>query len=197
MQESLKRKNPHIRQGLQIKFNEVPASGLDYEFTQTTGELNGVLFDILGDFPTYQAQVHLAPTNQNVQVKGQIQGELHLSCSRCAEDFRSSFNKSFVTLFYKSENDIKNLGLDAHDLVGSFDLEFLEGDTINVGEIIHEQIALEIPFTPICMDSCKGLCGQCGHNLNQSPCMTHQQSNDNNTWQKPSPFEKLKILRGE
>lgn len=190
-----KAKNTHVRHGLVIKYNEVPSSGLDYVFRHTTGELNTVLFDIMGDYPVYETLVKIEPADNMVMLKGDLSGELRLTCSRCAEEFSKEFKKNFVTAYYKSETSLKNFGWDADDLVSSFDLEFLEGETINIGEAIHEQIALEIPFTPLCTESCKGLCVKCGTNLNDLKCECKNVTAVVD--KKVSVFEKLKVLSRE
>ncbi len=47
---------------------------------------------------------------------------------------------------------------------------FFEGGEIHLSEIACEQIFLEIPYQPLCREDCKGLCPQCGRDLNLSPC---------------------------
>ncbi|MBK9293976.1 MAG: DUF177 domain-containing protein [Oligoflexia bacterium] len=177
---------------MQLKFHEVPSAGIDLNFSHTTGELNGLLLDILGDFPNYETKIRVEPLEQMVQVKGQIKCELNLTCSRCAEVYANSFSKNFVTAFYKSEQSLKNFGMHSDDLTGSFDLEFLEGDIIDIGEVVHEQMALEIPYQPLCSEECLGLCFQCGINKNKSRCQC--KSEDNNFEDEKSPFSKLKGL---
>jgi uncharacterized protein len=183
--------------GLTVKFHEIPAGGLDFRFSQQSGELNGALFDILGDFPVYKAELHLKPVDAMVQLKGHLSGELRHACSRCAEDFSTAFDKNFVTAFYKSEDNIKNLSgvMDGamENLEGSFDVEFLEGNDIDLAEVVHEQVALEIPFQPLCTEHCKGLCPQCGANLNTANCKCETSASVGKT----SPFEKLRSLRGD
>ncbi len=175
-----------------VKFHEVPQGGLDFEFSQKSGELNQVLFDILGDYPVYHAILHITPMNAMVKLKGEIKGELRNICSRCAEDFSQSYSKNFLTAFYKSDEGIKNFSGAINDLEGSFDLEFLEGSEIDLAEVIHEQVAIEIPFKPLCSENCKGLCVKCGTNLNTSTCNCTI-----NIEKANSPFEKLKSLRGD
>ena len=178
---------------LTVKFNEVPSAGLNFKFDQKSGELNSVLFDILGDFPVYSVEVNLKPNEEMVHLKGHLTGELNHICSRCAEEYLQPYNKSFVTAFYKSEENLKNLAT-MDDLEGSFDLEFLEGNEIKLSEVIHEQIALEIPFKPLCSVDCKGLCPQCGTNLNVDVCHCAEKE----ITPKTNPaFEKLKILNSK
>jgi uncharacterized protein len=182
-----------IAKDLRLKFHEIPQGGLDFEFSQKSGELNTALFDLLGDYPVYQATIKVSPADALVQVRGKLSGELHHVCSRCAEEFNSPFSKNFVTNYYKSEDNIKGLTDSIDELEGSFDLEFLEGNEIDLAEAVHEQVALEIPFQPLCSDNCKGLCLQCGTNLNLNKCQCKQADAE----PKVSPFAVLKELKGE
>jgi uncharacterized protein len=45
-----------------------------------------------------------------------------------------------------------------------------EGDEIDFTTEIAEQILLEIPFKPLCSDDCRGLCSDCGAELNVTAC---------------------------
>jgi uncharacterized protein len=44
------------------------------------------------------------------------------------------------------------------------------GDEIDLTHEIEEQIAMEIPLKPLCNEECKGLCHECGADLNTSTC---------------------------
>jgi uncharacterized protein len=35
---------------------------------------------------------------------------------------------------------------------------------------LQEQVLLALPLKIVCRDDCKGLCPQCGKNLNEGPC---------------------------
>ena len=50
------------------------------------------------------------------------------------------------------------------------DVEYYEEETIDLDPIILEQIVLQIPMRVVCRETCRGLCPQCGTNLNISSC---------------------------
>ena len=50
------------------------------------------------------------------------------------------------------------------------DLSFYEGEEIDLSPLVQEQIILALPTRPLCRESCKGLCPQCGVNLNVQTC---------------------------
>ena len=41
---------------------------------------------------------------------------------------------------------------------------------IDLVPLIVAALLLEVPLVPLCDDDCKGLCPQCGANLNEGPC---------------------------
>jgi uncharacterized protein len=47
---------------------------------------------------------------------------------------------------------------------------FYRGGQLDLAGVALEQVFLEVPMKPVCKDECKGLCDQCGADLNESPC---------------------------
>ncbi len=41
---------------------------------------------------------------------------------------------------------------------------------IDLGQMIEEQFYLALPMKPLCHADCKGLCANCGTNLNVAAC---------------------------
>jgi len=46
----------------------------------------------------------------------------------------------------------------------------LKGDLVDLGPMIRDAVVLELPIAPLCHEGCKGLCTQCGADLNEGPC---------------------------
>lgn len=105
-------------------------------------------------------------------VEGTLNGTLHVPCSRCLETY---------ALPLSSHLDVRLLpaahleGSDEHE-VHDDDLavEFYENDTVDVGALVREQCYLALPMKPLCNPDCRGLCPQCGTNLNDSSCECDQ-----------------------
>src|SRR5207244_13446979 len=45
-----------------------------------------------------------------------------------------------------------------------------DGDKIDLEPLFREQFVLAIPYAPLCREDCKGLCPQCGIDLNTGTC---------------------------
>jgi uncharacterized protein len=50
------------------------------------------------------------------------------------------------------------------------DEEIYQGKEIDLLPALREQILLSIPPSPLCSDTCKGLCPNCGKDLNEGEC---------------------------
>jgi uncharacterized protein len=106
----------------------------------------------------------------NIRVSGRVTAPLALSCSRCLADYTSFVDTSF-TIFFRKETAVTPSAEDELEL-GEMDLlsSSYSGDEIDLTHEIEEQVAMEIPLKPLCDDDCKGLCHECGIDLNTSGC---------------------------
>ena len=99
---------------------------------------------------------------------GTVVTELELPCSRCLEPFRLPVAAPF-DLRYLPASEVSADGereVDAEDLETSY----YENDAIDLNELMREQFYLALPMKPLCQDDCRGLCPQCGTNLNTGTC---------------------------
>lgn len=113
---------------------------------------------------------------ENIRVSGRVTAPLALSCSRCLADYSSFIDTSF-TIFFRKEAPVTASGEDELEL-GEMDVlsSTYAGDEIDLTHEIEEQVAMEIPLKPLCSDSCKGLCHECGIDLNTSSCSCSKES---------------------
>ena len=115
------------------------------------------------------SEVEVTLRKERVRVEGELGADLVLTCSRCLKSFERKIQKGFEVEFVPDpvvETEGEEVGLTYKDLkVG-----FYRDDELDVRAVISEQIVLEIPMQPICQEACKGLCHQCGANLNQGDC---------------------------
>uniref|UniRef100_A0A7C3UWV2 DUF177 domain-containing protein n=1 Tax=Desulfobacca acetoxidans TaxID=60893 RepID=A0A7C3UWV2_9BACT len=113
-------------------------------------------------------QVHLERLGHEILVRGHLQGNLNLLCSRCLIRFDYPVQSDFDLLLapeseYLTEEEEE---LSPADL----DRDFYTGETVNLESILREQVLLTLPLKPLCAEACKGLCPRCGADLNQEPC---------------------------
>ena len=85
-----------------------------------------------------------------------VNGKVHLTvcipCARCLEPTASGLDIQF-------ENE-----LDVNDE------DYIEGYSLNVDQLVHDEALLVWPERVLCRKDCKGLCSTCGQNLNHGSC---------------------------
>jgi uncharacterized protein len=125
-----------------------------------------------------------------IRVDGHLSTTLRLNCSRCLETFAQCLEQDF-TLRYSNRipEDLRTGGKEEIELTGELiGLIFFQGEEIDLGEELEQQVVLNLPFKPLCRESCKGLCPWCGIDLNRKPCRCKAPDS-------PTPFDKLKKLK--
>ena len=110
--------------------------------------------------------VEATNTGDAILIQGTAAGDATTQCARCLED---------VT--YGLEGDIEGYFLiggeeeaeTPEDMEGD-EFDFLpDNRKIDLVPLIVAALLLEVPLVPLCDDDCKGLCPQCGANLNEGP----------------------------
>jgi uncharacterized protein len=118
------------------------------------------------------APVHLAfdlhKDKDTFRVVGRVRTELELPCSRCLEPFRLPVDQAFDLRYYPQAD----ASSEAETEVAEEDLEtsFYRDEEIDLNQLLREQFYLALPMKPLCREDCKGLCAQCGTNLNTETC---------------------------
>jgi DUF177 domain-containing protein len=102
------------------------------------------------------------------RVTGSVRTVLELECSRCVEPFTVPVDAAFE-LRYVPHSENTGEGereIEEDDLTTAFYREGL----LDVIELLREQFQLALPMKPLCSDDCRGLCPECGTNLNRTTC---------------------------
>jgi uncharacterized protein len=99
---------------------------------------------------------------------GTVKTMLELSCSRCLEPFTLPVDAAFDLRYHPLA---ENTGEGERE-VQEDDLTtaFYTHDELDLDHLMKEQFQLALPMKPLCGELCKGLCPQCGANLNLGPC---------------------------
>jgi uncharacterized protein len=61
---------------------------------------------------------------------------------------------------------------------GDLEVAFYQGQSIDIDDVVREQVELALPMAKLCGESCRGLCLRCGANLNQGACACDQKQSD-------------------
>ena len=141
-----------------------------------------------GDAYRIVAPIHLAfeihKDKDMFRLVGSVVSELELPCSRCLEPLRlpvaAQFDLRYLPVAKAAEETEREV--DEDDLGTSY----YRNDEIDLNELLREQFYLVLPMKPLCQENCRGLCSQCGTNLNTDTCECAT------VWEDP----RLSALRG-
>ncbi len=114
---------------------------------------------------------------ERFRLVGTVRTELELPCSRCLEPFRLPVDASFDQRFLPSSAMATQEEREVQE--DDFEISYYRDDQIDLNQLLREQFYLVLPMKPLCQDGCRGLCPQCGTNLNTGTCTCDA------TWQDP------------
>lgn len=113
--------------------------------------------------------VYVMEDEAGILVSGRFVGSATVPCARCLRSFEVPLEGAFNSMFRPHPEDFpKDTEVQEEDL----DLSFLgQGqDSIDLREVIMEQVILNLPMKPLHSEDCKGFCPRCGTNKNETNC---------------------------
>ena len=108
----------------------------------------------------------------DIRLVGKLDATMEVGCARCLEPVQFPVNRAFDLLY-------RPLGVDrrAEEVsISEADTEigYYEGEGLLLEDVLREQVLLASPVKLVCREDCKGLCPQCGTNLNTATCSCQQ-----------------------
>jgi uncharacterized protein len=105
---------------------------------------------------------------QDIRIQGRLATSLELSCARCLEPVMQDVKREFDLLYRPQGADAGRDEMSVTD--AEAEISYYEGEGILLDDVVREQVLLAAPLKATCREDCKGLCPQCGTNLNQGQC---------------------------
>ena len=123
-----------------------------------------------------------------IVVTASIEARLYPECDRCLKPYDEDFSIQVRQFLMPAEAE--GVPGDVETELEAEDLEFgsYSGQTLQLEQILGEQIVLALPIQSLCREDCRGLCEHCGINLNEDSCICHREH-------AASPFAALKTLK--
>ena len=121
-----------------------------------------------GDNSRVEGGVKLQRTQRGILVKGELQTEVGLTCSRCLCLFTCPLEINFEEEYIPTIDIVTGIPLSSPEEPGDFLID--EHHVIDLTEAVRQYTLLAMPMKPLCREDCAGLCRECGQNLNQEPC---------------------------
>ena len=128
-----------------------------------------------GKFPVKEADQleikveHIKGKELRIQGKGRV--ILAVPCDRCLEPVDTEISLEFDRHVDLSIPD----GEQGEELD---ETNYIDGYTLDVEKLLHNEILVGWPTKILCKEDCKGICNICGQNLNQGTCSCEDTSLD-------------------
>jgi uncharacterized protein len=156
---------------MKININTIPEEGLDIRTIKDRSWLHSIFGDVgENDFALDEIRItcNVRKLQQSVLLNGGIETVIHLACSRCLEAATLPVSVPFRYTLVPAvpEENREDVELSEEDL----EYGYYEGEIVDLDPLIYEQIVLQIPMKVLCTEDCRGLCPDCGTNLNLGTC---------------------------
>jgi len=157
---------------MRYKIKDIPSDGLlvEQELPRSllAEALQGMDADL--DATTGNVRVELSKDrDDNVFANGDLKALLTLPCASCLGPSLVKISSRLKVTFVAPgpEDEERSEGEDPLDDV---DVTAHDGEEVDLGAFIREQLILAIPMSVRCRDNCAGLCPTCGQNKNERDC---------------------------
>lgn len=135
-------------------------------------------------------QVTLTNTGGALLVTGTVEGTAKTSCARCLNAFEFPVTGEIEGYYLLSEEE------DAPEDMDDDEFSYLpKNNVIELDPLLKAALLLEMPLVPLCDDDCKGICPDCGADLNEGPCGCEEKRLDGE--ESANPFSVLKGMTFE
>ena len=144
-------------------------------------QLNGLLYEEQVRFADPICfRLRFQKSGQMIEVDGQLQTRVGLVCGRCLQPFETDLKSDFALTFTpanaaEKEPEAEEVELDADEL----GLIYYQDEKLDLLQPLQEQIIMALPLSPVCAESCLGLCPECGCDLNYEKCSCEKRSFNN------------------
>lgn len=100
--------------------------------------------------------------NGRILMKGSMRLVLEIPCDRCLQTVEEPLQLVFEQELFSPEA--------AEQMQEQDQQEFMFGYELNVEAFVNNEILINMPAKVLCKPDCKGICRQCGQDLNMGTC---------------------------
>lgn len=139
------------------------AESASFQGTYDLGELDAKP-DLYRFAHPVRFDVMVSNTGEALLVTGTVEGTGATACARCQEDFDIDVRGDVEGYFLLPDSPVpESLEEDEYGRLG-------EDNTIDLVPLLEAAIRMDLPLVPLCQPDCKGICPDCGQNLNEGTC---------------------------
>lgn len=151
-----------------ISLVKIPADGRRFEHRYAADEMDLTDHEFNFVNPPFVSGV-VSRIGQEIRVQGKLNATLEGVCDRCLETVEIPVDQEFE-LFYMPEDPLAGTSGETEVQIRDLDFSVYQNDEIDLDELVIEQLELALPVRLLCREECRGLCDQCGTNLNERQC---------------------------
>ena len=136
---------------------------IEYKFEMPQFEFEG---DMIKPVSSCSVVGKISADSDILILTAEIKVDLEMICSRCLDTFIYPIDIDIEERFTtngKSEDEEAVVVLD---------------DVLDITEVVETSIISTLPIKRVCKDDCKGLCQECGCNLNFNTCSCNKEDVD-------------------
>ena len=106
--------------------------------------------------------------SRTIRVRGTVRGTMQSTCARCLETVSTRLDGKLDLFYYP----MSVIARKEEVAIGrnQTDVGFYEDPGPTLPGVLQEQVMLWLPMRSLCGDECRGICTQCGKNLNKGTC---------------------------
>ena len=160
---------------MRIHLDQIEENGLSLAYSEPAET-----FPVLAELIQNEECEFTKPVDINLQVNrvsdmvnvtGDLKTTVRLACDRCLGEFNAELESDFSLTYSRDfeeapEEDGDELELSPEEM----GMMPIRGEEIDFREGVQEQVILAFPLQALCSNDCKGLCPQCGTDLNKAEC---------------------------
>lgn len=170
---------------IKIPFSQISTTGQQYCLDSLGIETEKEPFDLQGPVSLFCLLKKKSATR--ILFQATMRATLLLTCDRCLQVYSSKVDSNFRLICEVNSSEhwkLKNINLSARDL----DIVQLVEPFVDLKEITRQQLCLSLPQRQLCNENCKGICPECGVDMNIDPCHCQRDRNK-------SPFAVLEVVQ--
>jgi len=184
----------HKRRAWMIPISNLARGENRLEYSLTLDEL-GVEEHEVAENPSFEAleglvevTLSIARTGRQLLVRGDIRFHALLLCAVCGVEFGRDYTEPIAAqlVSLEGQGDDERAGFEPDEP----ERMTLHGDMLDLRSAVRDAMHLAIPIAPRCREDCRGICPDCGANLNQGDCGCRHSGSD----REKTPFAELERL---
>jgi uncharacterized protein len=131
--------------------------------------------------------VTLLRTNFGILTRAHFTASVELSCGRCLEPYVTSIATTFEEEYLPVVDVLTGLPVQSERRDEEETFRISPSHVVDLTEAVRQHLLLAIPMQTICSEECRGLCVNCGQNLNTGTCTCTEETESH-------PFAALAVL---